>query len=351
MKVVDDESLVKEKSIPNEKSNSNNVSNLVKLSFSNNGKNLIIENQEKEKEEEEEENNNSEMSHSNKKQNEIKINNYLRDNANNSCNSLLNQSKGKKIVGLSQHEDEEDFLKANSSRTNTDLKSQISLKHMQKDIYNRSESSKLSTGSFKQKNQMKNLIYEQNEELSNPIEKTSFMDDQVENELYQHNLQKNQIFESKKICDSTEPFIDQEMNDYKLKSVSQKKFNDEENEKAENSNFKNHEGIFKKEESEDQEELAQEKSKLEENNELQKEMEDKNKNQYEDDVGDDDEDDEDDDLGITSEPHAMDVSVLTEQLGMFDHDEAPQELSDYSDDEEYDDEDEDDDDDEENKMW
>ena len=333
------------------------------MSFTNNGKDLLIE--EKNKNEE------SEIKESSKHKNDVKINNFLKEHLNKSSNSLLNQSKNKRVVGLSQHEEEEDFLKANSSRTNTDFKSQISkisINNLQKDPNNKSESSKISINSKNENFNIKNMIYQDDSSISKPVERTSFVDDQVENELQQHNIKKNIIFENNKIQDSTEPFIDSEMKKYRQKedfNMNDQSEDDnveeeeeEEKEKSDykkniqNASFSNHQNNYKNDLDSEYDNIQKLKKKTEQNeNENDEEDEDeeskykneKHSNDNENDDEEDDEDDDDDDIGIASEPLAVDVSIESDQLEMFDHCETPQELSDYSDGD-YDEDDEDDDD-------
>ena len=61
-----------------------------------------------------------------------------------------------------------------------------------------------------------------------------------------------------------------------------------------------------------------------------------NREDKDEDEDDDDEDEDEEEMGLIAEPEAVDVSVCTENLEEFDHDESPQEYCD-SDEDEYDD--------------
>lgn len=186
---------------------------------------------------------------------------------------------------LSQNEDEEDFLKANSSKLNTDKNSKAEEK---KDLELREKSS------------------ERKEQLGEPVNTDSEKNFQPDKEQVkvssQVNPSKNKIFEEDDGVDSED-----EMVEHKSGFSGNLHFHEDQTPNGENAYLKE-----------------------------------ANLNLMQLGIGMQDRDhtEDDEELGLVAEPEAVDVSVCTENLEEFDHDESPNEVMDS--DEEHDEDDEDD---------
>jgi hypothetical protein len=211
----------------------------------------------------------------------VLVNNYMQSEH---AGEIENDAFPKSGSGqMSQNENEEDFLKANSSRLNTDKESQQDESQtLQKQLRNEFQTHTLPNSESKQ-------IYEV------PLESES----KYEKQKSSSSTKKNLIFEEDPEHDIQEPELMKEQN----KSSPSKKLYFKEDERFEE---------------------AETLGKMGGNLEV------KNQNETE--------EEDDEDLGLIAEPEAVDVSVLTENLEEFDHDETPQEILDS--DEEHEDENE-----------
>ena len=223
---------------------------------------------------------------SNSQFNDIKVNNYMDDAEFRNSNDSKDNLREKSHMRLSHNEDEEDFLKANSSKANTDKESEIeeikqsanhdSNKLRNQDFmnYNKKTEEKDITGLVESKFQAqrssdskKNLIYQ--EDLEEESEEINNFENKKPSSSVNLQFREDHLMPKDSSMFSAEPSA---------------------NNIPPNSQVQNPENS------------------------------------------------EEEDLGLIAEPEAVDVSVCTENLEEFDHDESPQELLD-SDDEEEDDDD------------
>ena len=199
---------------------------------------------------------------------EVKVNNYMSEEQE-QLRKTPKEEQSKKIVGLSQNEDEEDFLKANSSHFDTEKENERNIK------------------------QYKLEYFDKNNRQANKEEESKYISQNQEeliNKPYDLDSEKNAFNNQSK------SFNNQEANS-KFSNKNSFTENDSSHFQEMNSNhLKNYE-----------EEMENENNKM-------REME--------------DEDDEDDEMGLIAEPEAVDVSVCTENLEEFDYEESPQEIMD-----------------------